>query len=168
MKLPRILKNFNLLVDGTSQAGLCDQVQLPGIVIKTEEHRGGGMDSPVKMDMGMEALDMEWTMAEYNPDVIRLVGLTSQDNLQLTFRAALDNEQGQTATLVVQARGKITEMNPDATTAGGKNTVSFKANLTYYRISVGGVTCIEIDIPNCKRLIGGRDQLAQMRAALAL
>ena len=38
--LPRILKNFNLFVDGRGYAGRVDEITLPKLTIKTEEFQG--------------------------------------------------------------------------------------------------------------------------------
>lgn len=55
--IPETFVNFNLFVDGTTFASAATSVTPPKLKIKTDEHRGGGMDAPVKMDMGMEALE---------------------------------------------------------------------------------------------------------------
>ena len=61
--LPKILKNFNAFVDGRGYAGRIDEISLPKLSIKTEEHRAGGMDIPVAIDMGMEKLEAELTFS---------------------------------------------------------------------------------------------------------
>ena len=50
IELPRVLKNMNLFVDGRGYAGRIDEIQLPKLTLKTEEHRAGGMDLPVEID----------------------------------------------------------------------------------------------------------------------
>jgi UDP-N-acetylmuramoyl-L-alanyl-D-glutamate--2,6-diaminopimelate ligase len=57
--LPKILKNFNVFVDGRGYAGKIDEITLPKLTIKTEEYRAGGMDIPVSIDMGMEKLEAD-------------------------------------------------------------------------------------------------------------
>ncbi len=49
--LPKILKNFNVFVDGRGYAGRIDEISLPKLAIKTEEYRAGGMDIPVSIDI---------------------------------------------------------------------------------------------------------------------
>jgi len=58
--LPQILKNFNVFANGVSYAGRAEEVSLPKLTVKTEEFRGGGMDAPVELDMGMEKMDFFW------------------------------------------------------------------------------------------------------------
>jgi len=50
--LPKILKNFNVFVDGRGYAGKIDEITLPKLTIKTEEYRAGGM--------GMEKLEADY------------------------------------------------------------------------------------------------------------
>ena len=64
IELPRVLKNMNLFVDGRGYAGRIDEIQLPKLTLKTEEHRAGGMDLPVEIDLGMEKLEAELTIAD--------------------------------------------------------------------------------------------------------
>ncbi|WP_410541965.1 phage major tail tube protein [Wolbachia endosymbiont (group A) of Portevinia maculata] len=64
--LPKILKNFNVFVDGRGYAGKIDEITLPKLTIKTEEYRAGGMDIPINIDMGMEKLEADFTFAEYD------------------------------------------------------------------------------------------------------
>ncbi|BET34742.1 hypothetical protein wCIFem_11920 [Wolbachia pipientis] len=49
--LPKILKNFNVFVDGRGYAGKIDEITLPKLTIKTEEYRAGGMDITVNIDI---------------------------------------------------------------------------------------------------------------------
>lgn len=168
IKLPKILKNFNLMVDGRGQAGRADAIQLPALAVVTEEHRGGGMDAPVKIDVGMEALDLSFTMAEYSSELLSLFGIKDQAPTQLTFRGALDDDQGNVESIVVNARGKIINADPDEITPGAKNTIGYTVNCVYLRIEIGGVVTTEIDIANGRRIIGGVDQLAEVRAALQI
>ncbi len=55
--LPKILRNFNVFVDGRGYAGKIEEITLPKLTIKTEEYRAGGMDIPISIDMGMEKLE---------------------------------------------------------------------------------------------------------------
>jgi Phage tail tube protein FII len=63
--LPKILRNFNVFVDGRGYAGKIDEITLPKLTIKTDEYRAGGMDIPINIDMGMEKLEADFTFSEY-------------------------------------------------------------------------------------------------------
>ena len=49
--MTKILKNFNLFVDGRGYAGRTEEVTPPKLTIKTEELRAGGMDAPISIDL---------------------------------------------------------------------------------------------------------------------
>ena len=52
IKTPRVLRGFDVFVDGRGYAGKVEELELPKLSIKTEEFRAGGMDVPVELDMG--------------------------------------------------------------------------------------------------------------------
>ncbi len=62
MALPRKLKNMNLFNDGINYAGQVVEITLPKLSRKMEEYRGGGMNGPVQIDLGQEALELQWTV----------------------------------------------------------------------------------------------------------
>ena len=59
--IPQTLFNTNMFVDGQSLQGDVPSLSLPKVTVKTEEYRGGGMDAPVGMDMGLEKLEASFT-----------------------------------------------------------------------------------------------------------
>ena len=65
--IPRKLKHFNLFVDGRGYAGKIEELTLPKVTIKAEEFRAGGMDAPMEIDLGMEKLEAEFTLAMRTP-----------------------------------------------------------------------------------------------------
>lgn len=166
--IPRVLKNFTVVVDGRGYAGKAEEVKLPKLTIKTEEYRGGGMDMPVKIDMGMEAMETELTFLEYNEEVFKLFGLRSLAPVQLTLRGALDDEQGNLTGVTVNLRGKWEELDFGSWKIGDKATLKVKVTLTYYKLNMGNVDLIEIDAQNMIRIINGVDQLAEVRALLGV
>ena len=87
--LPKILRNFNVFVDGRGYAGKIDEVTLPKLTIKTDEYRAGGMDIPVNIDMGMEKLEADFTFAEYDSELFRLFGLINGNSVALTLRGGM-------------------------------------------------------------------------------
>ncbi len=52
--ISKILKNFNVTVDGCGYAGRINKIILPTLTIQTEEHRAVGMDTPIDIDLDME------------------------------------------------------------------------------------------------------------------
>ncbi len=73
--LDDILKNMALFVDGRGYAGNVEELTLPKLTMKTEEFRGGGMDAPIEVEMGMEKLECEFTLTRFDKEALKLFGL---------------------------------------------------------------------------------------------
>ena len=168
MALPKTLRNFSLYVDGIGYAGRVTEANLPSLSIQTEDFRGGGMDAPAQIDMGMEALELSFTLAEYDPAVLRQFGLLDQNAVQVAIRGALvDNGTAATA-IVCNATGHFKEFDPGSFTAGEITEAEFTMGLRYYKLTVDGSVVHEVDVENMTRIINGADQLASIRAAIGI
>lgn len=167
--LPRTLRNFSLFIDGQGYAGRIRELTLPSLEIQLEEYRGGGLDAPVGIDMGMSMLEAEFTLAEYDPDAIRLFGLYDQNAVQCTARGAIQRN-GDTAAVSVVANmtGHIKSFDPGAMEAGAMTEATFSLGLRYYKFAVANEDLIEIDVENMKRIVNGTDQLSSLREAMGI
>lgn len=169
--LPHTLKHFNLFVDGRGYAGVCTELRLPNLQIKTEEFRAGGLDGPVPIDMGTEKLECEITLAEYDPLMLAQWGFNAGGAVALTARGAMAGAPLGTAPtvpvpIVVQMRGRITQYDLGTWKAGEKVEIKTTVFCTYVRVLVSEIEIIEIDIENMIRKVRGEDQLAGIRAAI--
>ena len=169
--IPKILKNFNLYVgdDDPRYAGKCS-VTLPTLTINTEEHRAGGMDAPVAIDMGMNAIDIEFSLSEYDPTALSFFGISgSSENLpKIIAKGALQGDDGEVTSAIVTAIGIMTETNLGAWVAGEMTENTFKINCRYYSFDLDGTVIHEIDTVNMIRMINGTDQLEPIRGAIGL
>lgn len=166
-QIPRVLKNFSLFVDGRGLAGTIQTLTLPTLTTKMEEFRGGGMDAPVELDMGMEKLEGSFELAEYNPDIIALFGLAGADK-QLTARGAMRRDGEAAVPVVVNMTGVIKELDPGDWSSGEMSTGTFTYTLRYFKLTVGGRELVEIDKVNMIRRIDGVDQLESIRTAIGV
>jgi len=164
--IPKVLKYFNLIVDGQGFCDRVDEIQLPDLGIVTEDHRAGGMDAPIPLDMGMEAIDLSFTVADHDPKIYSQFGLISQDAVSVTFRAAAVGDNNDVDNYVVEARGMYRTISGASVSPGAKAPLEATIGCRYYKLSIGGQTLIEIDIPNMVRKIGGRDQMEAIRSAI--
>ena len=169
MGLPSKLKNFVLFNDGTSHAGEVSEVNLPKLTRKMEDYRSGGMNAPVKLDYGMEAMEMEWTAAGYMKELFTQWGTLRHDGVLLRFAGALqaDDSEG-VDSLEVVVRGRHSEIDPGAAKAGEGTAIKIKSAISYYKLTMNGETLIEIDAVNMVEMVGGVDRLAEVRQALGL
>lgn len=164
--IPQTLYNFNLFVDGNSYAGVASQVTLPKLKVKTEDYRAGGMDAPVKMDMGLEAMDAAFSMTGVAKDVLKFFGLSDQNSFNGSFRGAFKNQKGEVVAAVATFRGLLQEVDMGDWKTGEKGETKYSVGCSYYKLEIDGAPVIEIDPVAGIRLVNGKDQLAGVRAAL--
>lgn len=163
-----VLKNFNLFVDGRGYAGQIDEYNAPDLSIVVEDFRGGGMDAPVALDMGQEALEASFVLTQYDADVLALWGVAQGQSLPFTARGALESYDGEVKPVIHNMRGRITTIARGTWAAGQKAALTITLRLDYYKETHNGVVLHEIDVVNMIRVVGGVDRLAQQRAALGL
>lgn len=72
MAARNIRKNLNLFVDGRGYAGQIEEFNAPKLALTTEEFRGGGMQGPVEITMGMEKMETDFSLISYDADVLSL------------------------------------------------------------------------------------------------
>lgn len=162
---PRKIKNFNVFVDGFGYAGLATATTLPQLALQTEDYRGAGMDGPIEIDMGVQKLELEITFAEFREELVSQFG----NRLRGTIRAAATGERDFAAdawSFIFEGRVKGLPMDD---LGAGKETMLKQAwTLHYFAAEKDGKQLVEIDVEAGTRVIGGVDQTAGLRAALAL
>ncbi len=166
--IPQTLYNFNLFVGADSYAGVASQLTLPKLKVKTEDYRAGGMDAPVKMDMGLEALDAAFSMTGVAPDVLAYFGLADQSSFHGVFRGAFKDQKGAVVAAVATFQGMLQEVDMGDWKAGDKAETKYNVNCSYYKLEVDGKAIIEIDPVAGIRVVNGQDQLTKVRAALGV
>ncbi|MEM1077463.1 MAG: phage major tail tube protein [Pseudomonadota bacterium] len=163
MAYPRKIRNFNAFVDGIGYAGRVTEGMAPVMKIKGEEHRGAGMDAPVTVDMGMEALTTSLTFVEYLPALLKMVGTRQSIVLRPAQMGEADFE---TDTIIHTCRGRVMSVDPGTLKAGDETSLKLEMATDYYKLEMNGETLIDIDVENGVRIIDGVDQLAGIRAAM--
>lgn len=163
--LPRYFKAMSLYVDGENFIGRVEDVKLPDLNIKTDEYRAAGMDAPVDIEMGMDKLDLQFTLAEFTPSIIKQLGALTADR-QLVLRGALQRQGEAAVGMSVRVQGALKMLSRDNLKQGEKAGMQCTVNCNSYIEQQAGEELINIDILNYKRVIGGVDQLAGMRELL--
>lgn len=166
MSAKDIRKNFAASVDGKGYIGQVDEFTPPKLTRKTEEYRAGGMNAPIKIGMGQEAMDCDITLKQYSRDILSLFGLAEGQAVPVTLREVLESSDGTTTTVIHTMRGTVTEMDQGSAKAGEPGTLKASLNLSYYKLQHGGVVVQEIDIPNMVHIVNGFDVLQKQREAL--
>ncbi|MFJ4154182.1 phage major tail tube protein [Pseudomonas sp. NPDC089752] len=166
--IPETLANLNLFVDGVSFQGDVPSLTLPKLTLKMEEHRPGGMDMPVEMDLGMEKQEAAFTTSGVRREALKFFGLADGSGFNGTFRGAFKGLKGKITPVVVSLRGTLKEIDMGDWKSGDKAEIKHSVGLSYYKLEVDGRLVYEIDALGMKRVIDGVDQLAAQRAALGL
>jgi P2 family phage contractile tail tube protein len=169
MALPRKLKNFNVFYNGDNYIGRCGEVELPKLTRKTEDWRGGGMNGPVKVDLGSEGLEINHTYGGVEAEIFRQFGIPTVDGVLLRFAGAYQRDDTAEVDAVdIVVRGRHTEIELGKAKAGDDTEHKVKSDLSYYKISINGEVLIEIDLVNFIEVVNGEDRLAEFRAAMGV
>lgn len=163
-----VLKNLNLFVDGKGYAGQIEEYNPPDLTLTTEDFRAGGMDAPVAIEMGQEALETSFSLISYDRDVLALWGVAEGETVPLIVRGALESFDGTVTAVRHEMRGKITSLARGTWAPGQKATLTITQRLVYYREVHDDRVLHEIDVENMIRVVNGTDRLAAQRAALGL
>ncbi|ACR27329.1 MULTISPECIES: phage major tail tube protein [Burkholderia] len=169
MGMPRKLKNFMLFYNGNRFAGDVDEIELPKLKRKMEGWQGGGMSGPVKIDMGQDEIQLEWTCGGLMTEVLSDWGITTHDGVLLRFAGgyqAEDSAKYDSVEIIVRGRHEEIDMGK----AKVKDNTSFKVTTaaSYYKLSVNGSVLIEIDFINMIENVNGTDLAAGLRNAIGL
>lgn len=171
MALPKKLKNMNLFNDGVSYVGQCKNVTLPKLGRKLEAWRGGGMDGPVKVDLGHsdDGIQMEWTLGGWDLTALRQYGAVSASGVLLRWAGSVQRDDtGEVSAVEVVVRGRHEEIDLGESESGEDTEHKFNTTCTYYKLTVDGNEEIEIDLLNFVFKVNGDDRLAEHRKAIGL
>lgn len=171
MALSKKLKHMNLFNDGNSYAGVAKTVTLPKLSRKLESFRAGGMDGPVKVDLGHsdDGLQLEWTLGGWDLIALRQYGAVRADGVMLRFAGSVqDDSSGNVSAVEIVTRGRHEEIDFGEATPGEDTEHKITTALTYYKLTVDGDTIVEIDLLNMIFIVDGEDLLADHRKAIGI
>lgn len=165
MAFPKTIRNFNVFVDGVSYFGRATEGTLPQPTIQTAAHRGAGMDAPIGIDLGMEGMTAEITLAEWDPALLKKIGRQER----FVFRPVAKAEDDETVTgFIATVGGLVTKPEVGTLQGGNLATLKLMLDVRYYKLEVDGEEIWEIDIENGVRRVDGVDQLADIRRAMGI
>ena len=163
-----VLRNIALFVDGRGYLGQATEVSLPKLAVKTEEFRDGGMDAPIEVDMGLEKLECSFSTSSISADLLKAWGLAPGELVPVTFRGVLESEDGTVKAIVARVRGQVKEIDWGAWKPGERAPLKCMVAVRYYELTIDGAQIHEIDVAGMKRVVDGKDRLAEHRAALGI
>lgn len=165
MSYPRTIRNFNAFIDGISYFGKSTEATLPNLQLNTEDHRGAGMDAPIAIDMGMQAMTASLSFAEWSSELFYLFGTKQRVVLR---PGAMGEDDFTTDTFIATVGGRWSGIEPSTLKGGTSVPLKLTTSVDYFRMEKNGVELFEIDIENGKRVINGTDQLTAMREAMGI
>ena len=168
MALPRKLKLMNFLAEGNSYRGQVTEITQPKLAMKLEAYRAGGMIGEVKVNLGIEPLDVQFKMGGYMTELLKKFG-GSIDGTALRFAGAYQQDDTEEVTSIeLVMRGRFGEIDNGTSKPGDDTEQSYTVPLTYYKIIENGKDIIEIDLLNSIFVVDGNDRLAEHRAAIGI
>lgn len=166
--ITKILKNFNLFVDGRGYAGSVESCQLPTVEVVKEEYRGGGMDGSIALDMGISPMECSFTLSSFDYNSLSTWGLGEGLLVPVVIRGALEDVNGNTTALYARMLGTIRSVAPSEFTPAGKASLAFTMDVREYILEIDGDQVYNIDVLNNKRIIDGYDRNSGINASLGL
>lgn len=171
MAMPRKLKNMNLFNDGTSYMGVAKSATPPPLSRKMEGYRGGGMNGPVKADLGWsdDGIQFEWKTGGLDLIVLKQFGMIKADGVMLRLAGAYQQDDtGEVAAVEIVVRGRHETIDMGESAPGEDTEHSITTTCTYYKLTVNGEVLIEVDLLNFIEIIDGVDMLAEQRKAIGV
>ena len=150
----------------TKTSGLSTARSGAHLNFKKESYQTGGMGGDVNYHMGLEAMEFSAVVADYDPMIISKTGFSLLKKVTVLARAATKNKDGVKIPYEIRVQGNISALDLGTWDLGSANEMSFTMDCDYFRLKVGEVTQIEIDLLNMIQIIGGEDQLAVERAMI--
>ncbi|TBM39802.1 phage major tail tube protein [Vibrio cholerae] len=166
-RIPSVLVDFNVFLNGTSFAGVANKVTLPKIVTKTIDFDGAGIGGTMKRDIGkLEAMESEMTVSDYSDRLFELIGSRQSKDEIVTLKGALD-VGGVIKHLVVRQSGFWREVEFNEFAAGGvEATTKYVLDVEFFELVVDGKELLYIDKLNNIFRVKGKDRNKEIRQAL--
>ncbi|MDR7024236.1 phage major tail tube protein [Pseudomonas peli] len=171
MAMPRKLKNMNLFNDGTSYMGVAKSATPPPLSRKMEGYRGGGMNGPVKADLGWtdDGIQFEWKTGGLDLIVLKQFGMIKADGVMLRLAGAYQQDDtGEVVAVEIVVRGRHETIDMGDSAPGEDTEHSITTTCTYYKLTINGEDVIEVDLLNFIEIIDGVDMLAEQRKAIGV
>ena len=164
-------RNINLYIDGISYAGQLVAFTPPSLKLKDSYYQAAGMDAPIAIDRGMEAINASFSLSSYDAEAIMTWGVAGAGQMEFVCKGALETMSGEVKSVVLTMRGRVLELrrnNFDPRATQDQPNITVDLNCYYYKEEIDGYVAIEIDVINFIRIINGVDHLAKIREALGL
>jgi P2 family phage contractile tail tube protein len=168
-QLEQIMRYFAVYLEGVGYLGEGAECELPNLEAKTEEFRGGGMDMPLEIDLGMKAMEAKFKLHTFDKMAYTRFSLLGPNKIsRLTFRGSLEGYSGEIVGVQAKMDARIKKIENGNWKPGDKADLSITCAVDFYELIHGEVELVYIDPLNFIRRINGRDQLEAHRINLGI
>lgn len=171
MALPHKLKNLMLFNDANIYRGLIKSATLPPLARKMEAYRGGGMNGPVKVDLGLsdDGIQFEWKTGGLDLISLKQFGAVNASGVALRFTGAFEQDDtAEVSAVEIVVRGRHETIEMGEAQPGEDTEHSITTTCSYYKLTVDNEEIIEIDLLNFIEKVGGKDILEKQKKALGI
>jgi len=161
-----LMRNCMLWADRVSKLGQIGDITPPIPQVKLEEMRNAGMIKPREVNLGYEKLNFSFKTPSFDPQIIKLYGLTPGTETPFMITGALVDEDGANHSAVMTLRGMLTKNDHGSWKPGDLSESDHEVSVNYYKLEVDGNELIEMDDFDIR--IGGVSQYQGIRDALLL
>lgn len=165
------ISNCNIYINGANMLGSAEEVDLPDIKHKFQEHESLGMIGVAEFWSGIDKMEARIKWKSYgdrhifeNANPFKPVNIQVKMSRDLYVNGALEDEVPVTAYFTCSYKDFM------GLKLKAKEIATYESNLAvyYYKLEVDGIVVTEIDILNNIMNVDGDDLLANYRANLGV
>ncbi len=163
--------NANVYVEGKSCQGQAEEVTLPIVKQKLEEHKGLGLLAPMEYPSGLDKMESKIKWAGLYPDAMaKLANPFKRVQIQVRGNMEIYDSQGRKEEKPVLATFLASGKESQGGTYKQNTNTAPESNLSvyYYKLVAGGKTIVEVDLDNTIYVVDGEDMVAGFKGNLGI
>ncbi|KEQ11225.1 hypothetical protein GZ77_26570 [Endozoicomonas montiporae] len=167
-RMPSILVDYNAFLRDDSYAGLCNEVNLPTVAVKTIDQSLAGVGGDIERSIGkLEKMEAVVTITDYASKVMDLIGDRDSRDEVIMLRGHMDTDSGE-ITCIVRMQGfwKSLEFG-DGWKPEAEATTKFTIAVDMFELELDGKQVLFIDKFNNDFIVNGKNRNQKLKASLA-
>jgi len=161
MALAQALRAMSLFVDGNRFVNEVTEVTPPKMALITEDYRGGGMDTAIEIETGLEKLEASFKVSRYDINALRHFGLAPSQQVSISVRGAYSDD-GRVVPVVFNMTGTWKEVDLGTMKTGEMPEINVMMALKRYTMEVDGQEVYHVDAEALSRRINGTETLSEI------
>jgi uncharacterized protein len=169
-RMPEAVSTFNVYNGTNRQIGVTGSVELPSFTYLTNTISPTGMpgeyDAPVIGHVGSQKMKIPFGQID-EQEFFRMVEGSDDIILRATIQAKnVETNKPENVPMVVTVRGATTEFELGTVEKGKTMNASITKEVTYIKVIINNVVCLEMDKFNSIFVINNKDIFEKVRAML--